>query len=87
MLKLRHQSDFDGGEGLRDGALDLGCLSNLLERDGIDARNLAFGFELYAGDRPPVTGPKWTVAVVWMRVAAWPFCDSAADRAIEKHAA
>src|ERR1700756_5106795 len=37
--------------------------------------------------KPPVTGPKWTVAFVWMRVGAWPFCDSAADRAIEKHAA
>jgi len=32
------------------------------------------------------TGPKSTVAFVWMLVGACPFCDNAADRAIEKHA-
>src|SRR6266851_1417240 len=51
LSKRRHQTDFHGREGLRDGAFHLGRLSNLLECGGVDAGNLAFGFELYAGDR------------------------------------
>src|ERR1700720_3771873 len=51
LSKLGHQADFHGRQRLRDGALHLGCLSNLLEGGGVDAGNPAFGFELYAGDR------------------------------------
>src|SRR6266481_9083851 len=50
LSKLGHQVDFHGSQRLRDGALHLGCLSNLLEGEGVDARNLALGFERNAGD-------------------------------------
>jgi hypothetical protein len=31
--------------------------------------------------KPPATGPKSTLALVWTRVGGWPCCDSAADSA------
>src|SRR6266404_7136944 len=51
LSKLGHQADFHGRQLLRDGAPRLGCLSDLLEGGGVDPGNLAFGFELDAGDR------------------------------------
>jgi len=51
LSKRRHQTDFHRRQGLRDRTLHLGCLSNLRECGGVDAGNLAFGFECYAGDR------------------------------------
>ena len=37
--------------------------------------------------KPPVTGPKETVARVCTRAGVCPACDNASDSAIEKHAA
>src|SRR5258708_8249887 len=37
--------------------------------------------------KPSRTGPKLTVATVWMRVGGWPAPVKAAETAIEKHAA
>src|SRR5882762_3384452 len=77
LSKLGHQADFHGRQRLRDGALHLGCLSNLLEGGGVDAGNLALGFELYLGDRETSRyRPKSTVAFVWMLVGACPCCDN-----------
>src|SRR6266481_4115127 len=65
LSKLGHQVDFHGRQRLRNGALRLGGLSNLLEGGGVDAGNLALGFERNAGDRETSRYRRWPLYGCW----------------------